>query len=118
MNSSRREAVRQYAIGIPISGVLHWILAICFVGEMQGIADSVDTSVPWYYRIPGFFVSFPFLYPSEYLSQYLRPLLGSDNAAIFTLLALQGAFWGFIIVFLVRYILRFLAQGQNADSAS
>jgi hypothetical protein len=124
MNDQKRRSLIQYAVGIPVVGFIYLVLSIAFVGHVQGLADSSGGSVPWYYSILGFFVSFPFLHPSEFFSQILRPLFGifapvfgsADSAAIFIIIALQAIFWGFAATFCFRLVSKFFGKKQAPQS--
>jgi len=124
MDCHRHVGRIQYIVGILVVGVLYYLLAIAFAGHMQGLADSHVRSVPWYYDIPGFFLVFPFFGLVTSHFQYFRPIFvpfetvfgSADNAALYIIISLQGAFWGFVGVFCFRFLGRLLVRRGCASS--
>lgn len=124
MQHERRARFIQYTVGVPIVGVIYYVLSVAFAAHVQGLADSLVRSVPWYYSIPTFFVYFPFFALAGRYFQFLRPIFtplepifgSADNAALFIIVGLQAVFWGFIAIFCFRFIRRFRARRKSAAS--
>ena len=123
MHQERRAKFIEYVVGVPIVCIIYLVVSMAFMRHMQFLVDS-KRAEPWYYSILGFFVSFPFLYPSGFFVPQLRrffdflePVFGSgDNGAMIAIVILDAIFWGFVAVFCFRLIRGLKARRSNAGS--
>ncbi|HEY3901792.1 MAG TPA: hypothetical protein VGM54_24480 [Chthoniobacter sp.] len=83
----------EYLLGVPFFTLMYVPAAFLLFLIAQGDADSHVTP-QWYFSIAGFFVAYPFLRLANAF-----PLLA--------VLALQGTFWGFVVVFSIRILEKF-----------
>jgi hypothetical protein len=112
MRTDRKQALLEYGLGIPIAGFFYVVLSLAFVGHGQLLADSGATTVPWYYLFPVIFIELPFLVLLN-ISDWWRPVFGTDNAAMFAMIALDAIFWSFLIVFGFRFVRKFMARHKT-----